>query len=150
MEQGDQSHSIEEQERFNEWAPASGWFCWEISSIVVSRRVEIRCIEPPPLGCASVAQSHSIDILADFAHQLRQLLSTLDALAFYLDLIANPEDAQMHDHLQRIHAEIAHTDQVLRDGLCTLRAYFSSQGCSVLADVPPGAAEGWLVPSIGG
>jgi signal transduction histidine kinase len=71
-----------------------------------------------------VAQSHSEEILADFAHQLRQPLSTLEALAFYLDLIAKPEDARVHEGLRRMHAEIAHTDQVLKDGLCTLRAYF--------------------------
>jgi signal transduction histidine kinase len=88
-----------------------------------------------------VSQSHSKDILADFAHQLRQPLSTLDALAFYLDLIAKPEDAQVHEQLRRMHAEIAHTDQVLRDGVCTLRAYFSRQSCSVLADFPPAAAR---------
>jgi signal transduction histidine kinase len=94
-----------------------------------------------------VAQSHGEDILADFAHQLRQPLTTLDALAFYLGLIAKPEDTQVHEQLSRMHAEIAHTDQVLRDGLCTLRAHFLNQGCSVLADVPPAAAEGCL-PSI--
>jgi signal transduction histidine kinase len=70
-----------------------------------------------------VAQSHSKDILSDFGHRVRQPLSTLEALTFYLDLIAKPEDARIHEQLQRIHAEIAHTDQILRDGLCTLRAY---------------------------
>jgi len=87
-----------------------------------------------------VTQSRSEDILADFAHQLRQPLSTIGMLAFYLDLIAKPEDAQVHAQLQRIHAEIAHTDQVLLDGLCTLRAYFSSHGYSVSAGVPTAAA----------
>jgi hypothetical protein len=74
-----------------------------------------------------VAQSHPADILADFAHQLRQPLSTLETLAFYLDLIVKPEDAQVHEQLRRVRSEIAHTDRVLRDGLCTLRAYFFSQ-----------------------
>jgi signal transduction histidine kinase len=87
-----------------------------------------------------VTQSRSEDILADFAHQLRQPLSTLETLAFYLDLIAKPEDAQVHEQLRRMHAEIAHTDQVLLDGLCALRAFFSSQGYSVPAGVPPAAA----------
>ena len=70
-----------------------------------------------------MAQSHSKDILADFAHQLRQPLSTLDALACYLDLIATPEDSRIHEQLRRMHAEIARTDEVLRDGVCTIRAY---------------------------
>ena len=79
-----------------------------------------------------MAQSHSDDILADFAHQLRQPLSTIEVLVSYLDLIAKPEDDRVHEQLRRMHTEIAHTDQVLRDGLRTLRAYFLSQGCSVL------------------
>ena len=95
-----------------------------------------------------MAQSHAEDILADFVHQLRQPLNTLDALAFYLDLIAKPEDAQVHEQLRLMQSEIAYTDQVLREGMCTLRAYFSSQGCSVLANVPPAAATGCPVPSI--
>jgi hypothetical protein len=56
MEQGDQSQRIEEwerPERRNEWVGPSNCFCWEISSIVVSRRLEIRCIVPPPLGCVA-------------------------------------------------------------------------------------------------
>jgi signal transduction histidine kinase len=77
-----------------------------------------------------VAHSQADNILADFAHQLRQPLSILDALAYYLDLIATPEDAQVHEHLRRMRSEIAHADQVLSDGLGTLRA-------SMLADVPP-------------
>ena len=85
-------------------------------------------------------QSSSEDILADFAHQLRQPLSTLELLAFYLDLIAKPEDAKVHEELRRIHAEIARMDQVLRDGLCTLRAHLSGRDCSVLSDVPIAAA----------
>ena len=57
-----------------------------------------------------MAPSCSKDILADFAHQLRQPLSTLETLAFYLDLIGKPENAQVHEQLRRMHAEIAHTE----------------------------------------
>lgn len=84
-----------------------------------------------------MAQSYSVDVLADFAHQLRQPLSVLDALVSYLDLITTPEDTQVHEHLGRIHSEIAHTDQILRDGLRKVRACLSTQSPSILADVPP-------------
>jgi signal transduction histidine kinase len=89
----------------------------------------------------SAARSHSEDILADFAHQLRQPLSALEALPFCLDLIAKPEDAEVHEQLRRIRAEIAHTDQVLRDGVDTLRVYLLGQGYSALPSVPPNAAQ---------
>jgi signal transduction histidine kinase len=87
-----------------------------------------------------MAQSHSEHMLADFAHQLRQPLSTLEALAYYLDLIAAPEDARVHEQLRRIHSEIARTDQILRDGLCTLSACLLTEGRSMLGDVASAAA----------
>ncbi len=77
-----------------------------------------------------MAHSHGEDVLADFVHQLRQPLGALEALTSYLDLIAAPEDARFQEQLRRMHAEIDHADQILRDGLRTLRAHFS-------ADVPP-------------
>jgi len=92
-----------------------------------------------------VTRSSSEDILADFAHQLRQPLSTLELLAFYLDLIAKPEDAKVHEELRLIHAEIARMDQVLRDGLCTLRAHLRpgllrapgrSDSCGLMSEKP--------------
>jgi len=75
-----------------------------------------------------MAKSHSEDILADFAHQLRQPLSAIEALACYLDLIATPEDARVREQLRLMHGEIARTDQILRDGLCTLRASLLDEG----------------------
>ena len=60
------------------------------------------------------------DVLDDFAHQLRQPLSALEALTFYLSLITGPEDARVHEQLQRMHLEIADADQILREGMRVL------------------------------
>ena len=62
------------------------------------------------------------EILADFAHQLRQPLSALDALTSYLDLIAAPGDLRVREQLLRMHGEIHHVDQILQDGLRARRA----------------------------
>jgi signal transduction histidine kinase len=83
-----------------------------------------------------VAQSNSEDILADFAHQLRQPLSALEALTSYLDLITTPEDTRIQEQLRRMHSEIGHADQILRDGLCTLRTCLPNQGRPVQGNVP--------------
>jgi signal transduction histidine kinase len=88
----------------------------------------------------SMAPSDSRDVLADFAHQLRQPLSAMEALACHLDLIAAPEDARVHEQVRRMHAEIARTDQVLRDGLCTLRAFLLKRS-PVPADDAGGAPK---------
>jgi signal transduction histidine kinase len=82
-----------------------------------------------------VAQVHCEDALADFAHLLRQPLSTLEAVASYLDLIV-PEDTRVREQLRRIHVQIAQADQVLRDGVRELRVYLPAEGGSVLAANP--------------
>jgi signal transduction histidine kinase len=68
-----------------------------------------------------VAQLHSDDILADFAHRLRQPLSALEALTAYLDLITAGGDPRIQEQLRRMHGEISLADQILRDGLRALR-----------------------------
>lgn len=83
-----------------------------------------------------MTQSNCEDVLADFVHQLRQPLSALEALTSYLDLITTPEDARVHEQLRRMHLEIGHADQIIRDGLRALRDCLPNQGRSLLADVP--------------
>ncbi|MBZ5593801.1 MAG: hypothetical protein LAP39_16305 [Acidobacteriia bacterium] len=85
-----------------------------------------------------MSRLHCEDVLADFAHQLRQPLSVLEALAAYLDLITSAEDVRVHEQLRMMHSEIDHADQILREGLVTLRRQLSAQGRSVLSEVPPG------------
>jgi len=85
-----------------------------------------------------VAHARSDDILADFAHQLRQPLSALEALTSYLDLITTPGDLRVREQLLRMHSEIDHVDQILQDGLRALRGYLAAQG-PVLA--PEGVVE---------
>ncbi len=80
------------------------------------------------------------EILADFAHQLRQPLSALEALTSYLDLIAAPGDLRVREQLLHMHSEIHHVDQILQDGLRALRGYLAAQG-TVFGDQPARASE---------
>ena len=82
-----------------------------------------------------MAQSQSEDVLADFAHRLRQPLSALEALTSYLELITASEDVRVREHLRHMHSEISQADQILRDGLLTLRPYFLAQGRSGVSEV---------------
>lgn len=70
-----------------------------------------------------MAMAHFDDVLADFAHQMRQPLSTLEALACYLDLIVSADDLRAHEQLGRMHMEIEQADRILREGMRTLGAY---------------------------
>ena len=91
-----------------------------------------------------MAQARSEEILADFAHQLRQPLSALEALTSYLDLITTPGDLRVHEQLLRMHSEIDHADQILQDGLRALRGYLATQGPAFGSEpgvAPEGVAE---------
>ena len=84
-----------------------------------------------------MAQRTSENVLADFAHQLRQPLSALEALTSYLDLITKSEDTRVHEQLRRMHLEIGCADQILREGMRTLLSYLQSSIAGVPADAPP-------------
>ncbi len=95
-----------------------------------------------------MAQVHPVDVLADFAHEMRQPLSALEALTCYLDLIT-PEDTRIREQLRRMHAEIAHADQILSEGLRAVRAYLPAKGGAVLAlgsAAPEGVVEELSLP----
>jgi len=83
-----------------------------------------------------VAQCQCEDVLADFAHRLRQPLSALEALTSYLDLITTTEDVRVREHLRHMHSEISQADQVLREGMLMLRPYFLGQERTGLSEVP--------------
>jgi hypothetical protein len=85
-----------------------------------------------------VAQVVHVDVLADFAHQLRQPLSALEALTAHLELIT-PEDTRIQEQLHRMHREIARLDQILCEGLRTVRAYMPSAGNANLTELAPAA-----------
>ncbi len=87
-----------------------------------------------------MAQVFSLDVLADFAHQMRQPLSALEALTSYLEIIS-PEDTRFREHLRRMHQEIANADQILCEGLHTVRAYMPSSGSPKLTELAPVAPE---------
>jgi len=83
-----------------------------------------------------VAQSQSEDVLADFAHRLRQPLSAMEALTSYLELISASEDVRVREHLRHMHSEISQADQILREGLLALRPYVLGQERSGLSEAP--------------
>lgn len=93
-----------------------------------------------------MTKARAEDVLADFAHQARQPLSALEALISYLDLITTPGDLRVREQLLRMHSEIDHADQILRDGLRTLRGYLAAQGpvleVPVFGTEPAAAPEG--------
>ena len=84
-----------------------------------------------------MAQSYCEDILADFVHELRQPLSALEALTSYLELIITTQDVRVPEQLRRMHGEIDHADQILREGMITLRRQLLAQGRSALPEIPP-------------
>ena len=88
-----------------------------------------------------MAQSHSQDVLANFAHQLRQPLSTLGTLVAYLEMIIPVEDLRIREQLRKMHVEIDLADQVLTEGLRDISECISNHDRTVFAVSPDGVVD---------
>ena len=84
-----------------------------------------------------MSETHGRDFIADFAHQLRQPLSTLEALISYLELIIPVGDERAQEQLRRMHFEVGAVDQILAEGVRSLRALLAHQPGSCADDVLP-------------
>ena len=82
-----------------------------------------------------MSESHARDLIADFAHQLRQPLSTLEALISCLELIIPVGDERAQEQLRRMHFEVGTVDQILAEGVRSLRTLLAHQPGSRVVDV---------------
>ena len=84
-----------------------------------------------------MAESNARDLIADFAHQLRQPLSTLEVLISYLELIVPVGDERAQEQLRRMHFEVGAVDQILAEGVRSLRALLAHQPGSCADEILP-------------
>jgi signal transduction histidine kinase len=88
----------------------------------------------------------SQNVLSYFAHQIRQPLSTIEALTSYLELITPGEDTRVREQLHRIHAEIAVADEILREGMRAISSADSEEDHSKFAMPAEGVVEELSLP----
>ena len=89
-----------------------------------------------------MAESRSRDPLTDFAHQLRQPLSTLGALISILELIVPVTDERAQEQLRRMHFEVGTVDQILTEGVRSLRPLLTHHAGSCAGeDIPLSAGD---------
>ena len=84
-----------------------------------------------------MVEPYARDLVADFAHQLRQPLSTLEALISCLELIIPAGDERAQEQLRRMHFEVGTADQILSEGARSLMALLANQPGSRTSDVIP-------------
>jgi len=68
-----------------------------------------------------VAQSYCEDILADFVHELRQPLSAIEAIAYYVEMTLPPELLQARQHMHRIQELVAQAESALAGAASAIR-----------------------------
>ena len=57
------------------------------------------------------------EVLGTLAHELRQPLSTIEAIAYYLSMILPPDDAKIQPQLARIRELVEQSNLILSDAL---------------------------------
>jgi nitrogen-specific signal transduction histidine kinase len=57
------------------------------------------------------------EVLGSLAHELRQPLSTIEAIAYYLSMIVPPEDAKIQPQLARIRELVEQSNLILTSAL---------------------------------
>jgi signal transduction histidine kinase len=66
------------------------------------------------------------EVLGTLAHELRQPLSTIEAIAYYLSMIVPPDDAKIQPQLARIRELVEQSNLILSDTLGLARAHASA------------------------
>jgi signal transduction histidine kinase len=74
------------------------------------------------------------EVLGTLAHELRQPLSTIEAIAYYLSMILPPDDAKIQPQLARIRELVEQSNLILSDALG-----LSPAPAARPQTVPPGA-----------
>jgi signal transduction histidine kinase len=57
------------------------------------------------------------DVLGTMAHELRQPLSNIEAIAYYLTLVLPKDDPKIQDQLERIRELVQETNDILSNGI---------------------------------
>ena len=77
----------------------------------------------------SLATEHAVvrndaadDLLGTLAHDLRQPLSNIETIAYYLSMILPPDDAKLQDQVSRIRELVEQSNLILSAALCPARA----------------------------
>ena len=70
------------------------------------------------LATQTDVRSQTIDeVLGTLAHELRQPLSNIEAIAYYLSMILPPDDAKIQPQLARIRELVEQSNLILSDAL---------------------------------
>src|SRR5437868_3848157 len=65
----------------------------------------------------SSAVAPSADVLRLIAHELRQPLSTIEAIAYYLTLVVPHDDPKVHEQLVRLQQLVEQSNWIITSGL---------------------------------
>jgi len=82
-------------------------------------------------------------IIRNLAHELRQPLSALESIAFYLDLMLNQEDPKMRKQLRRLRQLVQQSDWAVSNAILTAGAFRLSFDTVNLADLVAESATNW-------
>jgi len=74
---------------------------------------------------APAGRSNSVDVAAivrNVAHELRQPLSTIESVAYYLEILLPPEESKPRAQVEKLHELVSQISRILSDAVHFLRA----------------------------
>jgi signal transduction histidine kinase len=89
------------------------------------------------------AEPNAETIIRNLAHELRQPLSALESIAFYLDLMLNQEDPKMRKQLRRLRQLVQQSDWAVSNAVLTAGVSPLTFSAVNLADLVADCATNW-------
>jgi signal transduction histidine kinase len=78
-------------------------------------------VEPPAYLETSAPCPAATEAIRDLVHELRQPLSSIEAIAYYLEMTLPPDQLHARQHLLRMQELVQRTEAILEDAASTVR-----------------------------
>jgi nitrogen-specific signal transduction histidine kinase len=78
-------------------------------------------IQTAPYLETTRSASHSDELVRDLVHDLRQPLSSIEAIAYYLEMTLPPDQIQARLYMRRLQQLVDQTSSVLADAVAGVR-----------------------------
>jgi signal transduction histidine kinase len=78
-------------------------------------------VEPPAYFHAPPVDAATTEAIRDLVHELRQPLSAIEAIAYYVEMTLPPDQLQARQHMRRLQELVGRAESALSSSVSTAR-----------------------------